>query len=285
MGEESGEIGYFIPTIFHGYIKSEKRIDELSKEFNYEHGVIVEVKHIGRRASLHKKGREVQLQNYMGEPIPLKKDENFLRIKNSALEKKDDFILLGTISDNGKNYYKFNVEDILMLNDEDVTGKKLFFRLNLIKSLEFTDGIIQNQSYLVKDSIDLVEASMVLSKLETSHGINIRYPNSKYGEIECGYTYSPLAKVTGVVTELLDNNKYSVGFSKDQTTLLCFEEIIDTKVKLTKGDIIQLNVDDIKISEDGSKLVLVRPIFCGKVGDYGLTSTQELSSLASGGIN
>jgi LytS/YehU family sensor histidine kinase len=93
-----------------------------------------------------------------------------------------------------------------------------------------------------------------------------------------------LARVTAMVTNIHENDVYSIGFKKDESTLLSFDKLIQTKVKLKKGDVIEINIDDVKITDNGSTISLIYPIFNKKINSHEVTSTQTLLALSTGDI-
>lgn len=259
--------------------ESNKRIDDLADLLHYETNKVLEKEYDGIHAVLHKKGDKVVIHCFNS--LESRKVE-YMRIKESALEHSEDFILSGVISDNGNSFDKFNANDILLLNDVPVYWFPLLKRIQTLKKLKLSGGIMPVKAYKVKDREDLISGAMVLSKLEGTSGVRIREPSPEYYSPIPDLIYRPLGNFRAVVLSKPKGDTYDIGLSYKSKKIVRFSDCIETKVDLSVGDIIEISLDNVVLDDSVNKLKLVRPIFRRKIESgsqelsQGISSTSEL---------
>jgi len=203
------------------------------KDVLADSGIYVEKMFDGIKIQVHKQGNKIQILN--DEKIDLTKK---LPILISQLKKiSDDFVLTGMLElhtektelsqllnkeliEEKEKDIQFNVQDVLWLNEKDMSTKPLKERITLMYSiLSTTENITPSMGRIVKTLDDLKKEVTKIS--EKSKGVILKQANSIYQSssytsqiIELQKEFSLNVKVTGILSSNdKDKNVYltSIG--------------------------------------------------------------------------
>ncbi|MGV9141450.1 MAG: hypothetical protein ACOC1X_00770, partial [Promethearchaeota archaeon] len=177
--------------------------------------------------------------------------------------------------------YKYKVFDIVYFGDSSKANKPWHKRQSILGKLSFSSAknISKVPTTVVDSKKDLIKAAEMKSDLENSEGAMIKYYDSTYpvnGKTSKWIKYKVLQKIYGKVydvdsvggqndvwnysfgIEISDKfaekvpDKYKVEYNGD--ILLDLGRTFNTSVKASKGDIIEVGVEEVWRHEKGDKM-------------------------------